>query len=57
MHEEGVVEVFAIVQPDNERAAATARRIGMEWVTEVGHLPGGRYQVYRIRHGDLDYEE
>lgn len=57
MHEHGVVEVFAIVQPDNERAAATAQRIGMEWVTELGHLSHGRYQVYRIRHGDLDYED
>lgn len=57
MHEEGVVEVFAIVQPDNLRATDTAKRIGMEWVTELGHASGGRYQVYRIRHGDLEYED
>lgn len=57
IHEEGALEVFAIVQPDNERAAATAERIGMEWVTELGHLTGGRYQVYRIRHGDLAWED
>ncbi len=57
MHEEGVLEVFAIVQPDNVRAAETAKRIGMEWVTELGHASGGRYQVYRIRHGDLEYED
>jgi RimJ/RimL family protein N-acetyltransferase len=57
MHEEGVEEVFAILQPDNARAAATAERIGMEWVTELGHLSQGRYQVYRIRHEDLAYEE
>jgi [ribosomal protein S5]-alanine N-acetyltransferase len=57
MHERGVLEVFAIVQPDNERAAATAERIGMEWVTELGHLSSGRYQVYRIRHEDLAYED
>lgn len=57
MHERGVIEVFAVVQPDNERAAATAERIGMEWITELGHLTQGRYQVYRIRHGDLDYHE
>ena len=57
MHERGALEVFAIVQPDNVRAAATARRIGMQWVMEVGHLPQGRYQVYRIRHGDLAYHD
>ena len=57
MHEHDVLDVFAILQPDNTRAAATAQRIGMEWVTEVGHLPQGRYQVYRIRHSDLDYED
>jgi ribosomal-protein-alanine N-acetyltransferase len=58
IHEEGALEVFAIVQPDNQRATATAERIGMEWVTELGRPPGGgRYQVYRIRHGDLDWED
>ena len=57
MHEGGAMEVFAVVQPDNMRAAATAERIGMEWVTELGHLARGRYQVYRIRHGDLAYED
>ena len=57
MHEEGAIEVFAIVQPDNDRAARTAKSIGMEWVTEIGDLINGRYAVYRIRHGDLDYED
>ena len=57
MHEHGVLEVFAILQPENTRAAATAQRIGMEWVTELGHLAQGRYQVYRIRHIDLAYED
>lgn len=57
MHERGLVEVFAVVQPDNRRAAATAERIGMEWITELGHLAHGKYQVYRIRHGDLDFHE
>jgi ribosomal-protein-alanine N-acetyltransferase len=57
IHEEGAIEVFALVPPDNARAVATAERIGMEWVTELGHLGGGRYQVYRIRHGDLDVED
>jgi len=58
MHEGGVPEVFAIVQPDNPRAAATALRMGMEWVTDLGHVTlrtggTGSYHVYRIRHGDL----
>lgn len=57
MHEEGATEVFALVPPDNVRAAATAERIGMEWVTELGHVGNGRYRVYRIRHGDLDVED
>lgn len=57
IHEEGALEVFAIIQPGNQRAAATAERIGMEWVTELGQAPGGRYQVYRIRHGDLAWED
>ncbi len=57
IHERGLIEVFAVIQPDNERAAATAERIGMEWITELGHLARGKYQVYRIRHGDLDYHE
>lgn len=25
--------------------------------TPLAHLPQGRYQVYRIRHGDLDYHD
>ncbi|MDF1602023.1 GNAT family N-acetyltransferase [Nocardioides sp. YIM 152315] len=57
IHDMGEIEIFALVQPDNKRAAATAERIGMEWVTEIGHVDNGRYQVYRIRHGDLDWEE
>lgn len=57
VHEGGATEVFAIVQPDNARAEATAKRIGMEWVAELGHLPGGRYQVFRIRHVDLAWED
>ena len=57
IHERGALEVFAIVQPDNLRAAATARRMGMEWATEVGHLAQGIFEVYRIRHGDLGRED
>lgn len=58
IHEQGALEVFALVQPDNARAQATAERIGMDWVTDLGHLAdGGRYRVYRIRHADLDLED
>lgn len=57
VHERGAVEVFALVQPDNARAVGTALRMGMEWVTEYGDLPGGHYQVYRIRHGDFSVED
>jgi ribosomal-protein-alanine N-acetyltransferase len=52
IHEGGVPEVFALVPPDNVPAVATARRIGMEWVTDRG-----RFHLYRMRHGDLDYED
>lgn len=57
MHERGVIEVFAILQPGNASAARTAERIGMEQVSEVGVLPRGRYHLFRLRHGDLAFEE
>ncbi|WP_028651827.1 GNAT family N-acetyltransferase [Nocardioides halotolerans] len=50
VHEVGALEVFAILPPGNERAIATARRMGMEQATELG---GHRYVVFRIRHSDL----
>jgi [ribosomal protein S5]-alanine N-acetyltransferase len=50
LHETDVTELFAVLQADNARAAATARRIGMEWVRETGR---SKLQVYRIRHADL----
>lgn len=57
MHEHGVREIFAFMEPGNSRSVATARRIGMIWVTELGHLADGKYQVYRLRHADLALEE
>jgi len=57
MHEGGVQEVFAIVQPGNARALGTAARIGMEWVIDLDQPTGEPYRVYRIRHGDLDWED
>ncbi|MCA1218518.1 GNAT family N-acetyltransferase [Streptomyces sp. 8L] len=47
-------EVFAVVRPRNERGAATARRVGMEWVGETDKYYGLTLQVYRLRKGDLD---
>lgn len=48
-----LVEVFALVTPNNSRAAATARRIGMEWVGESDKYHGVHLEVYRLRPDDL----
>lgn len=48
-----LVELFALVAPDNARAAATARRIGMEWVGESSKYYGELLQVFRLRPDDL----
>ena len=48
-----LVELFALVAPENERAAATAKRIGMEWVGESDKYHGRRLQVFRLRPDDL----
>ena len=50
----GEDEVFAVVRPRNERGAATARRVGMEWVGETDKYYDLRLQVFRLRKGDLD---
>jgi RimJ/RimL family protein N-acetyltransferase len=52
--EAGLDEVFAVVRPNNARGAATARRIGMEWVGETEKYYQLRLQVYRLRAGELD---
>jgi RimJ/RimL family protein N-acetyltransferase len=51
--EHSLVELFALVEPDNARAAATARRIGMEWVGESNKYHGMFLQVFRLRPDDL----
>jgi RimJ/RimL family protein N-acetyltransferase len=51
--EHSLVELFALVEPDNARAAATARRIGMEWVGESDKYHGMFLQVFRLRPADL----
>lgn len=54
LQQSGIDELFAVVRPDNTRAAATAERIGMEWVGETDKYYDLRLQVYRLRAGDLD---
>ncbi|MGB6164127.1 MAG: GNAT family N-acetyltransferase [Pseudonocardiaceae bacterium] len=48
-----LVELFALVARDNARAAATARRIGMEWVGESDKYHRRRLEVFRLRPDDL----
>lgn len=48
-----LVEVFALLTRDNVRAAATARRIGMEWVGQSDKYHGRCLEVYRLRPDDL----
>jgi RimJ/RimL family protein N-acetyltransferase len=50
----GVEELFAVVLNRNARGAATAQRVGMEWVGETDKYYDLRLQVYRLRKGDLD---
>lgn len=52
--ESGLDELFAVVRPGNARGAATARRIGMEWVGETEKYYQLWLQVYRLRAGELD---
>lgn len=46
-------ELFAVARPNNARAVATARRVGMEWVGETTKYYDLRLQVFRIRPSDL----
>jgi RimJ/RimL family protein N-acetyltransferase len=48
-----VDEVFAVVRPRNERAAAVARKTGMQWVGETEKYYGLTLQVFRLRKSDL----
>lgn len=50
---QSVDQVIALVRPANARAAATARRIGLEWVGETEKYYGLRLQEYRLRPADL----
>lgn len=46
-------ELFAVARPDNKRAVATSKRLGLEWVGETAKYYGLNLQVYRIRPADL----
>jgi RimJ/RimL family protein N-acetyltransferase len=50
----GLDEIFAVVRPKNIRGAATARRVGMEWVGVTEKYYNLTLEVYRLRRGDLD---
>jgi RimJ/RimL family protein N-acetyltransferase len=51
--EQGLEQVIAVMRRSNARAAATVRRIGMEWVGETEKYHRLRLQQYRLRPGDL----
>lgn len=46
-------ELFAVARPNNVRAIATAKRLGMEWVGETTKYYDLALQVYRVRPSDL----
>lgn len=46
-------ELFAVARPNNVRAVATAKRLGMQWVGETTKYYDLRLQVYRVRPSDL----
>lgn len=48
-----VDELFAVARPNNTRAIATAKSVGMEWVGETSKYYDMRLQVYRIRPNEL----
>jgi RimJ/RimL family protein N-acetyltransferase len=51
--ERDLEELFAVVRPPNTRAAAAAKRIGMQWVGETDKYYGLHLDVYRLRIADL----
>jgi RimJ/RimL family protein N-acetyltransferase len=51
--DQGTDELFAVARPNNTRAIATAKRLGMEWVGETEKYYDLRLQVYRIRASEL----
>jgi RimJ/RimL family protein N-acetyltransferase len=54
LEHDGVEEVFAVARPSNARAAAMAKRMGMEWVGETDKYYDLSLNLYRVRLADLD---
>jgi len=54
---DGASELFAVARLGNTRGAATARRVGMEWVGETDKYYGLALQIYRLIAPDLDHPE
>ena len=52
--EAGTDEIFAVARPANHRAAAAARRMGMDWVGQTEKYYNTRLDVFRLRRYDLD---
>lgn len=50
----GTDEVFAVARPANQRAAAAARRMGMDWVGQTDKYYNTKLDVFRLRRYDLD---
>ena len=50
----GLDEIFAVARSANDRAVATARRIGLEWVGETDKYYGMHLQVFRLRRADFE---
>jgi RimJ/RimL family protein N-acetyltransferase len=50
---QGLEQVIALVRPTNSRAAATVRRLGMEWVGETEKYHQLRLQEFRLRPADI----
>ncbi|MQS16899.1 GNAT family N-acetyltransferase [Streptomyces kaniharaensis] len=51
-----VEEIFAVARPQNVRAVAVAKRLGMQWVGETTKYYDLNLQVFRIRPSDLPNE-
>jgi RimJ/RimL family protein N-acetyltransferase len=49
----GVSEVYAVIRPGNQRSAAVAERLGMEYVGRTDKYLGQELEVYRLRPADL----
>ncbi|MET7995693.1 GNAT family N-acetyltransferase [Amycolatopsis sp. NPDC005232] len=52
----GTDEIFAVARPANQRGAAAARRMGMEWVGQTDKYYDTRLDVFRLRRYDLDVQ-